>query len=191
MRKQRHQGSRLLAWLEQHGRHPAAIPALAALSVGDYFFPALPGQSSVIVLSLLQARRQTAIVLAFAIAAAIGAILLIALSSGVLAMLAQLPLSLPATPLWLTGQQLLQTHGILALAVLSIWPAPPRSLIVLGVMSGLNEAAIVLAVLIGKLIWFSALTTLIIKAPARLLRLPFVGKKLARWIANPDTRIEQ
>ena len=56
-----------------HGSRRRAIVGLSAASVGDFFVPALPTQTSVLALGLMQPQRAAWIALAFAIAAALGA----------------------------------------------------------------------------------------------------------------------
>lgn len=56
-----------------HGSQRRAIVGLSAASVGDFFVPALPTQTSVLALGLMQPQRAAWIALAFAIAAALGA----------------------------------------------------------------------------------------------------------------------
>jgi hypothetical protein len=48
---------RIYHWTLTHGSHARSIWLLALASVGDFFIPALPTQSSVILLTLLQPQR--------------------------------------------------------------------------------------------------------------------------------------
>ncbi len=184
-------GQRILKWIGRHGAKPKAIPMLAGVSIGDFFVPALPTQTSVMLLAWLQPKRAIWIILAFSMAAAVGA--------GILTLLATLldQYLQMATPTeeskmyqqWLTLQGYIKDYGFFALAVMSSLPTPPRTMVVLSLLSGLAWLPIIATVFVGKLIWFSIVVTLINVAPKWLVNLPIIGVKIQKIIASkPSTQ---
>lgn len=67
---------RVMDWITKNGRKPQAVYILASISIGDFFVPALPTQTSVMLLAWLQPRKAWVITLMFAFAAAVGASIL-------------------------------------------------------------------------------------------------------------------
>lgn len=179
-------GTRVLQWVKTNGSKPSALPLLGSLSVGDFFIPALPTQSSVILLAILQPARAIAIVLIFALAAAIGASILSGMAWLMDDFLTQ---AMPgpgsaAEAHWAQLQQWLSQYGLWALFAMSLSPTPPRTLIILSLLSGIAGSLVVLTVLAGKLIWYSLVVTLVIKAPHWLIKVPVIGPRIAPLIQN-------
>ncbi|WGV98296.1 hypothetical protein QF117_05405 [Vibrio sp. YMD68] len=189
MKKKSSIAQRVLAWIGNNGAKEKAIPILAGVSIGDFFVPALPTQTSVMLLAWLQPKRAIWIVFAFATAAAAGA--------GILTLLATLleHYLQMATPTaeskvyqqWLTLQGYIQEYGFLALAVMSLFPTPPRTMVVLSLLSGLAWFGILLTVFVGKFVWFSVVVTLITIAPKWLIKLPVVGTRVQTLLAQKST----
>lgn len=176
-------GRRIYQWTLTHGRQARSIWLLALASVGDFFIPALPTQSSVILLTLLQPQRALIIVLAFVLAAAGGV--------AILALLAQflenfLAANLSAEPWSVAGFQLdilqqLLAWGSLILVLLSLLPTPPRLAVIMALSLGLPWYEVVLAVAAGKAIWFSVVVWLVRLAPVTLQQIPLFGRMVGKF----------
>ncbi|MDP2817396.1 MAG: hypothetical protein Q8O29_03780 [Polaromonas sp.] len=165
-----------------HGSRRRAIAALSAVSVGDFFVPALPTQTSVLALGLMQPQRAAWIALAFATAAALGAALLALLLSAVGGYAQQFGAEqFGADWTRITGR--VQVLGLWAVFAASIFPTPPRLLTAATLLAGAAVPAVVAAVFAGKLIWFALFLGLLIKAPAVLARLPVLSGALLRFRA--------
>ena len=160
-----------------HGSRRRAIAALSAVSVGDFFVPALPTQSSVLALGLMQPRRAAWIALSFAAAAALGAAVLALLMSLVGGYAQQFGTDSD----WTRINEHVKLAGLWAVFAASIFPTPPRLLTAATLLAGAAMPAVVAAVFAGKLIWFALFLALLIKAPAVLSRLPLVGHALRRF----------
>ncbi|WP_070963264.1 VTT domain-containing protein [Vibrio sonorensis] len=173
-------GKRVAQWIGRNGSKSKALPILGGISIGDFFVPALPTQTSVILLTWLQPKRAVLIALTFSAAAAAGASILAFIAYSVDGYLTA------ATPLtnsdyydhWQRLQSWINEHGLWTLLVMSMFPTPPRVLIILSLLSGIAWTGIVATVFVGKLIWFSLVVLLVTKAPRFLLSLPWVGPKL-------------
>ena len=173
---------RVLNWIARHGKRPMAIPALSLLSVGDFFIPALPTQTSVMLLAWLQPKKAWLIAFLFALASAIGTSLLAALAL----MLDNYLVSFVPSEgskgyehwQWLTG--LVQEYGLIALATLCLLPTPPRTLVVLSILSGLSISAVIAMVFMGKLVWFLAVVTCVYLAPKWLSKVPWIGQFVSK-----------
>ncbi len=176
-------GRRIYQWTLTHGGQARSIWLLALAAVGDFFIPALPTQSSVILLTLLQPQRSRQIVLAFVLAAASGA--------AMLAVLAQLLESFLAANLntasWsvagfqLDIQQQMLAWGSWLLLVLSLLPTPPRLTVLMALSLGLPWYEVVLAVAAGKFVWFSLVVWLVRLAPASLQKIPLLGCVIGKF----------
>ena len=180
-------GSKQLRWPQRlaryaviHGSRRRALLGLAGASVGDFFIPALPTQTSVVALGMLQPQRAVWIALAFATAAAVGA--------GVLATLLAL-VSGYATQFgaeqfgeaWAVVVDRAGTYGVWAVLLASIFPTPPRLLTAATLLAGAGAAPVVAAVFAGKLIWFGVFLGLLTRAPHVLARVPVLGRSLERF----------
>ncbi|HAS61121.1 MAG TPA: hypothetical protein DCS35_00260 [Vibrio sp.] len=73
--------NRVLYWVMKKGRKPKSVYVLAGISIGDFFVPALPTQTSVILLAWLHPKKTSIIALMFAVAAAMGASILVLIST--------------------------------------------------------------------------------------------------------------
>jgi len=172
--------TKVLSWLKRNGSKPKAVPMLAGLSIGDFFIPALPTQTSVMLLAWLQPQQRVFIALLFAMAAVIGSGILIGLS---LLLESFIQASIPSEQSdfyakWLQLKAWINDYGLLALFAMSVFPTPPRSLVVLSILSGLSGLAIMITVFLGKLLWFSLVVFIVTGAPNWLMSLPWLGKKL-------------
>ena len=179
---------RILSWISKHGSKPKALPILGGMSIGDFFLPALPTQTSVMLLAWLQPKTGVKIILTFALAAALGSTLLIGfghlidgyVSSAIPNKGTQFHDTWQQLTLWIDG------YGLWALFFMSMLPTPPRTLILLSLISGIFWPYIIVVVFIGKLIWFTLVVTLVIKAPNWLLSLPWLGPKLTPILTRRD-----
>ena len=180
--------TKALRWLRTHGKNPKAIPTMALISVGDFFIPALPTQTSVMLLAWLQRKRGALIAFMFAFAAATGAAVL---AAGVTFFNDYLNALIPSVDSehhahWLYLEGVIKQYGIYGLAFMSLLPTPPRSLIVLSILAGLAIEMVILAVFVGKFIWFSLVVLLVIYTPIWLTRLPIIGQYFTRMYIKLD-----
>lgn len=159
------------------GGKRGALGVIALLSIGDFFVPALPTQTSVIALSLLQPRRAAWIVLVFAAAAAVGVFLMALLLGLVDGYVQRLVTELSATA-WTEAASLLRRHGVWIVLAASIFPTPPRVLVAAALLAGSPAGMVGSAVFVGKLIWLGVLVTLIVRSPHYLARIPWLGARI-------------
>lgn len=175
------------AWLRvlaRQGGRRRAIGLLALVSAGDFLLPALPTQTSVVALGVLQPRRAAWIAAAFAVAAAGGA--------GLLALLlAWVGTPLPHGGAWDAAIAWVQAHGVWAVALAAALPAPPRLLTLATLACGVAPAAVMAAVLAGRLVWFGLFLALLVHAPRTLARVPALGRALQRATAWRDAALAE
>nr|WP_087019845.1 hypothetical protein [Thaumasiovibrio subtropicus] len=177
-----------MRWIKTHGQKTKAVPMMGALSIGDFFVPALPTQTSVMLLSWLQPQRAALIAFTFAFAAALGASVLALLVLSI-ETYAQAVMPVEGDELyghWQTLQSYIAQYGVIALFVMSLLPTPPRSMIILSLLSGLALFSVVFAVFAGKLVWFGLVVTLITRAPNWLMSLPWIGRRLSAILHKRD-----
>jgi membrane protein YqaA with SNARE-associated domain len=168
---------RILRFAVRHGSRPRTLGLLSALSVGDFFLPALPTQTSVIALGLLQPQRAPWIALAFALAAGagVGAVaLLLTFVDAYADTLAQESLGQS----WAGIAQTIRDYGVWAVFFASIFPTPPRTMVVAALLAGAAAPAVIAAVFCGKALWFGGVLTLLRYAPAKMRGLPLIGRQL-------------
>jgi membrane protein YqaA with SNARE-associated domain len=155
---------------------------LALVSIGDFFIPALPTQTSVVALGLLQPKRAAWIALAFALSAALGAAILALLLFSVESFAQQFASEQLGSD-WARITGFIQTYGSWAVLLSSIFPTPPRLLTAATLLSGVSPWIVIGSIFLGKLIWFSLFLTLLIKLPNVLGRIPIIGKAVSRFRA--------
>lgn len=159
------------------GARRRTLTGFALLSVGDFFLPALPTQTTVVALSLLQPRRGVWIVSAFAAAAAVG-VLLMALLVGLLDGYPQRLAEAVAPEAWAEAMALLRLHGLWIVLGASLLPTPPRLLVAAALLAGIPAGHVAAAVFIGKTLWFGAVVALLVAVPDRLHRVPWLGRRI-------------
>ena len=162
------------------GARRRTLAALSGISIGDFFIPALPTQTSVVALGLLQPQRAVWIALAFATAAGLGAALL-AVFLTFLGGYAQQFGTNEFGENWTLMAERARDYGVWAVLLASIFPTPPRLLTAATLLAGAGMLPVVLAVFTGKLIWFGLFLWLLLRAPAVLTRIPLLGSNLARF----------
>jgi membrane protein YqaA with SNARE-associated domain len=173
----RTRSERIARFAVRHGSRPKTMIALSALSVGDFFLPALPTQTSVIALGLLQPQRALWIALAFAAAAATGTGL-VALFLSFVESYAQAAAQESLGDRWAAIAQNIRDYGVWAVLLASIFPTPPRTIVIAALLAGALAPLVMLAVFCGKLLWFGGVLAMLRYAPARLRKLPFIGRQL-------------
>jgi membrane protein YqaA with SNARE-associated domain len=173
-------GERISRFSVLHGSKRSAIFALALVSIGDFFIPALPTQTSVVALGLLQPKRAAWIALAFALSAALGAAILALLLISVESFAQQFASEQLGNE-WARITAFIQTYGSWAVLLGSIFPTPPRLLTAATLLSGVSPWVVIGAIFLGKLIWFGLFLTLLIKLPNLLGRIPVIGKAASRF----------
>lgn len=178
-------GERLGRFTIRHGARRRAIAVLGLVSAADFFVPALPTQSSVVALGLMQPRRAAWIALAFALAAVAGAGVLAGLLHFAAPYAAQFSEARQGEH-WRTVTDFIRDHGALALLAASALPTPPRLLTAAALLAGVPTASVLLAIFSGRLIWFGGFLALLVKAPDWLGGLPVIGDGLRRFRVYRD-----
>lgn len=176
-------GRRIMDWVVLHGRRRYSIFALSALSVGDFFIPALPTQKSVIALGLLQPKRAVLIVVSFAIAAVIGAGILMAILLSIESYLSSVQPEETSKVYdhWLWVQEVVQKYGLWGLLVFSMFPTPPRLMVATTVLAGFSLPLILATVFTGKVIWFGFVIIILRFSPKLLIRVPVIGTQFKKF----------
>ncbi|AXQ99130.1 hypothetical protein [Pseudoalteromonas piscicida] len=184
---------RVLNWISENGKKPKAIAVLSGLSIGDFFVPALPTQTSVMLLAWLQPKKILTIALMFAIAAAVGSSILILLATILESFLQSAIPSQDSANFekWQTFKHYINEYGLYALALMSLLPTPPRTMVVLSLLAGISGYLIVATVLFGKLLWFTAVVLIVSRAPNWLPKIPWIGKKIAKTITFQQQQLKQ
>lgn len=171
---------RLARYAVLQGARRRALLGLAGASVGDFFIPALPTQTSVVALGMMQPQRAMWIALAFATAAAVGAAILALLLTGVSGYATQFGAE-QLGDAWAVVADRARTYGVWAVLLASIFPTPPRLLTAATLLAGAGALPVVGAVFAGKLIWFGLFLGLLTRAPRFLARVPVLGRSLERF----------
>lgn len=174
--------ARLTRFAVRHGARRRAIAVLSGASVGDFFVPALPTQTSVIALGLMQPQRAAWVALAFATAAAAGAGLLALAVAGVGGYAQSFGEARYGAD-WTAVVDRVQEWGVWAVLLASVFPTPPRLLAAATLLAGAGVATVMAAVFAGKLLWFGGFLALLVRAPAVLARVPVLGAALQRFEA--------
>jgi hypothetical protein len=135
--------------LLRYGTQPQTMFFLAALSVLDGFVPMLPTEAFVVVFGILQPQRGKVIVLLFALASGLSALIL-ALLLGTLNSSAEwLGLQLLGAQ-WDQASSTVRTWGPASMVFLSVFPDTPRTSIAALALSGVAPEVIGLMVFIPR-----------------------------------------
>jgi len=173
--------------LLRHGTEPRALVFLALLSVFDGFVPMLPAEVFVLALGILQPQRGKVIVMVFAVASALSALLL-ALLLGTLSASAQwLGLQLIGAQ-WDQALATVRSWGPATMVLLSVFPDTPRSSIAVLALGGVPPALIGLMVFTGKVILYASLLALMNYLPSRLGRWRRADAQWKRWLQRRASR---
>jgi membrane protein YqaA with SNARE-associated domain len=173
--------------LLRHGAQPRTLFFLAALSAFDSFFPMLPAEAFVVALGILQPKKSKLIVLVFAMASALRALLL-ALVLGTLSSSAErLGLQLMGAQ-WDQALAMVRTWGPASMVFLAAFPDSPRTSIAALALSGVAPLLICLMVFLGKLILYAALLGLMHDLPSKLGRWRNAEAKWKRWLQRRASR---
>ena len=172
--------------LLRHGTEPRALVVLALLSVFDGFVPMLPAEVFVLVLGILQPQRGKLIVLVFAVASALSALLL-ALLVGTLSAPAEWP-GLHMSAQWDQALTTLRAWGPATMVLLAVFPDTPRTSIAVLALSGVSPASISLMVFAGKLMLYASLLALMHYLPSRLGRWRSADAAWQRWLQRRASR---
>jgi membrane protein YqaA with SNARE-associated domain len=142
--------------LLRHGTQPRTMFFLAALSALDGLVPMLPAEAFVVAMCILQPQRGKVIVLLFAAASGLSALML-ALLLGTLSSSAEwLGLQLLGAQ-WDQASSTVRTWGPASMVFLSVFPDTPRTSIAAIALSGVAPEVIGLMVFLGKLILYTGL----------------------------------
>ena len=173
--------------LLRHGTQPRTMFFLAALSALDGFVPLLPAEAFVVALCILQPQRGKVIVLLFAVASGLSALLL-ALLLGSLSMSAEwLGLKVLGAQ-WEQASSIVQTWGPASLVFLSAFPDTPRTSIAALALSGVAPEVIALSVFMGKVFLYAGLLGLMHDLPSRLVRWRNSKALSKRWLQRRASR---
>ena len=173
--------------LLRHGAQPRTIFFLATLSALDSFVPMLPAEAFVVALGIMQPKKAKVIVLVFAMASALSALLL-ALVLGTLSSSAErLGLQLMGAQ-WDQALAMVRTWGPASMVFLAAFPDSPRTSIAALALSGVTPLLICLMVFLGKLILYAALLGLMHYLPSRLVRWRRADASWKRWLQRRASR---
>jgi hypothetical protein len=173
--------------LLRHGSQPRTMFFLATLSVFDGFVPMFPAEAFVVALGILQPQRGKVIVLLFALASGLSALIL-ALLLGTLSLSAEwLGLQVWGAQ-WDQASDTVRTWGPASLVFLSVFPDSPRSSIAVLALSGVNPEVIGLMVLTGKLVLYAGLIGLMHYLPSRLVRWRRADALWQKWLQRRASR---
>ena len=182
---------RLLQFAEtallRYGTQPRTIFFLAALSALDGFVPMLPAEAFVVALCILQPQRGKVIVMLFAAASALSALLL-ALLLGTLSSSAEwIGLQLLGAQ-WDQASSSIRTWGPVSMVFLSAFPDVPRTSIAALALSGVAPESIGLMVFLGKLLLYAGLLGLMHYLPSRLVRWRRADASWKKWLQRRASR---
>ena len=182
---------RLLQFAEtallRYGTQPRTIFFLAALSALDGFIPMLPAEAFVVALCILQPQRGKVIVMLFAAASALSALLL-ALLLGTLSSSAEwIGLQLLGAQ-WDQASSTIRTWGPVSMVFLSAFPDVPRTSIAALALSGVAPESIGLMVFVGKLLLYAGLLGLMHYLPSRLVRWRRADASWKKWLQRRASR---
>ena len=175
------------AALLRHGTQPRTMFFLAALSALDGFVPMLPAEAFVVALCILQPQRGKVIVLLFALASGLSALML-ALLLGTLSSSAEwLGLQLLGAQ-WDQASSTVRTWGPASMVFLSVFPDTPRTSVAAIALSGVAPEVIGLMVFLGKLILYAGLLGLMQYLPSQLLRWRRSETLWKKWLQRRASR---
>ena len=182
---------RLLQFAEtallRYGTQPRTIFFLAALSALDGFVPMLPAEAFVVALCILQPQRGKVIVMLFAAASALSALLL-ALLLGTLSSSAEwIGLQLLGAQ-WDQASATIRTWGPVSMVFLSAFPDVPRTSIAALALIGVAPESIGLMVFVGKLLLYAGLLGLMHYLPSRLVRWRRANASWKKWMQRRASR---
>jgi len=173
--------------LLRHGTQPRTMFFLATLSVFDGFIPVFPAEAFVVALGILQPQRGKVIVLLFALASGLSALIL-ALLLGTLSSSAEwLGLQVLGAQ-WDQASDTVRTWGPASMVFLSVFPDSPRSSIAVLALSGVAPEVIGLMVLTGKLVLYAGLLGLMHYLPSRLVRWRRADALWQKWLQRRASR---
>jgi hypothetical protein len=173
--------------LLRHGTQPRTMFFLVTLSVFDGFIPVFPAEAFVVALGILQPQRGKVIVLLFALASGLSALIL-ALLMGTLSSSAEwLGLQVLGAQ-WDQASDTVRTWGPASMVFLSVFPDSPRSSIAVLALSGVAPEVIGLMVLTGKLVLYAALLGLMHYLPSRLVRWRRADALWQKWLQRRASR---
>ena len=173
--------------LLRHGTQPRTMFFLATLSVFDGFIPMFPAEAFVVALGILQPQRGKVIVLLFALASGLSALIL-ALLLGTLSSSAEwLGLQVLGAQ-WDQASDTVRTWGPASMVFLSVFPDSPRSSIAVLALSGVAPEVIGLMVLTGKLVLYAGLLVLMHYLPSRLVRWRRADALWQKWLQRRASR---
>jgi hypothetical protein len=182
---------RWLKWAQptllRHGTELRTLVFLALLSVFDGFVPMLPAEVFVLALGILQPQRGKLIVLVFAVASALSALLLALLLGTLSASAEWLGLQLMGAQ-WDQALTTVRAWGPATLVLLAAFPDTPRTSIAVLALSGVTPAAIGLMVFAGKLVLYASLLALMHYLPSRLGRSRSADAVWKRWLQRRARR---
>jgi hypothetical protein len=173
--------------LLRHGTQPRTMFFMATLSVFDGFIPVFPAEAFVVALGILQPQRGKVIVLLFALASGLSALIL-ALLLGTLSSSAEwLGLQVLGAQ-WDQASDTVRTWGPASMVFLSVFPDSPRSSIAVLALSGVAPEVIGLMVLTGKLVLYAGLLGLMHYLPSRLVRWRRADALWQKWLQRRASR---
>ena len=147
----------------------------------------LPAEVFVVALGILQPKKVKVIVLVFAMAAALSALLLALVLGTLSASAERLGLQLMGAQ-WDQALAMVRTWGPASMMFLAAFPDSPRTSIAALALSGVAPLLICLMVFLGKLILYAGLLGLMHYLPSRLGRWRNAEAKWKRWLQRRASR---
>lgn len=173
--------------LLHHGTKPRTMYLLATISAFDGFVPFLPAEAFVVALGILQPQRGKVIVLLFALASGLSALML-ALLLGTLSSSAEwLGLQVLGAQ-WDQASDTVRIWGPASMVFLSVFPDTPRTSIAALALIGVAPEVIGLMVLTGKLFLYAGLLGLMHYLPSRLVRWRRAESWWQKWLQRHASR---
>ena len=174
-------------FLLRHGNQPRTMLFLATLSAFDGFVPLLPAEAFVVTLGILQPQRSKIIVLLFALASGLSALML-ALLLGTLSFSAEwLGLQVLGAQ-WDQTFETVRIWGPASMVFLSVFPDSPRTSIATLALIGVAPEVIGLQVFTGKLFLYAGLLGLLHYLPSRLVRWRNSEALWEKWLQRRASR---
>lgn len=180
--------SRLEHLVVSRGTQPATIFLLALLACVDGFLPVLPAEVFVVTLAILQPLRPMLIVVVFALAAGVSALLLSLLLNTFNESANWLGMQTFGAQ-WDQAKAIINTVGPGILVFTSVFPDSPRPSIAVLTFSGIAPLYIASLVFMGKLILYATLLGIVHHLPRRWGHRRPVRYTWQKWLQRRSRRL--
>ena len=143
---------RTLSWVQRQASYPWRWLTCLVVPFGDYLLPVLPANTALMGLAAARPNRWRLFAFAFALANALGAVL-VAFLLGLFGQdaLSSLLGEFGSGELWNRSHQWLTDYGLLVLVPLSMSVFPPRIAVLVTAVAGIHPVLIGSCVLVGRI----------------------------------------